>query len=76
MGKSRAVIGWESVDKRASFVYNLKVENEFCLSAEGGARSFDKSGIFEKNTIRNLLKSILSKLLTLPSADKKNSFSI
>ena len=34
-------------------MYNLKVENEFFLSAEGGVRSFDESDIIEKNTIRN-----------------------
>ena len=37
MGKSRAVIGWKSINERPSFVYNLYVENEFFLSAEGGA---------------------------------------
>ena len=41
------------IDERASIVYNLKVENQFFLSAEGGVRSFDKSDNNEKNAIRN-----------------------
>ena len=59
------------------------------MSAEGGVRSFDKSDIVEKkyskksifcktffcfSSIYLVLKSILSKLLTTLSAEKKNSF--
>ena len=34
-------------------MYNLFVENEFFLSAERWVKSFDKSEIIEKNTLRN-----------------------
>ena len=85
----QARIGWRRIDERASFMYNLSVDNQFFLSTVGGVRSSDKNDIIEKNAIRNeffenffrspfiylLLKSLSSKLLTPPTTDKKYSFS-
>ena len=47
-GKNRAVIGWKRINERASFMYNLKVENKFFLLAEGEVKSFDKSDFISR----------------------------
>ena len=44
MEKSRAVIGRKKTNERASLVPSLEAVHEFFLLAEGGIRSFDKSG--------------------------------
>ena len=46
--KTRAVIGGEKINERASFVLNFYAVHEFFLSAEGAVRSFDKSDFKNK----------------------------
>ena len=46
--KSRAVIGWKNTNRREPSVHNLQFLHEFCVSAEGGVGSFDKTRFQEQ----------------------------
>ena len=61
--KGRAMIGWKRIAERASFVFNLWAVQDFFLSAEGGVRSFDKSG-FKSRQMKAEWKKFYKKLIS------------